>query len=68
MWPAVVSHGFANAIGHALLSPDVVVVDNLLVYAARPEGLITLPLLVAAAAVLYLRWGRPEGSESAVPR
>jgi membrane protease YdiL (CAAX protease family) len=58
VWPAVIGHGVANAVAFPLLSSDVATVDNVLVFAARPEGLIVLALLSVAAFVVYRRWGR----------
>jgi len=60
VWPAVVEHGIANAVAFALLDERVVVVDDPLVLAARPEGLVVLLLLVASAVVVWRRWGVTE--------
>ncbi|GCE75529.1 type II CAAX endopeptidase family protein [Cellulomonas biazotea] len=57
VWPAVVEHGVANAVAFALLDERVVVIDAPLVYAARPEGLVVLALLVVSAVVVWRRWG-----------
>jgi membrane protease YdiL (CAAX protease family) len=57
VWPAVVEHGIANAVAFALLDEGVVVIDDALVFAARPEGLVTLVLLVGTAVVVWRRWG-----------
>ncbi|MBO3085996.1 CPBP family intramembrane glutamic endopeptidase [Cellulomonas fengjieae] len=58
VWPSVLGHGMANAVAFPLLAADVVVIDSPLVHAARPEGLVVLPLLVLTAALVYRRWGR----------
>jgi membrane protease YdiL (CAAX protease family) len=57
VWPAVLGHGIANAVAFPLLATDVVVIDSPLLHAARPEGLVVLPLLVLTAVVVYRRWG-----------
>ncbi|WP_315092898.1 CPBP family intramembrane glutamic endopeptidase [uncultured Cellulomonas sp.] len=57
VWPAVLGHGIANAVAFPLLAADVVVIDNPLVHAARPEGLVVLALLVLTAVVVHRRWG-----------
>ena len=61
VWPAVLGHGIANAVAFPLLASDVVVIDNPLVHAARPEGLVGLILLVLTAVVVHRRWGRVAG-------
>jgi len=58
VWPAVLGHGMANAVAWPLLAADVVAIDTPLVFGARPEGLVVLPLLVLTAIVVYRRWGR----------
>ena len=58
VWPAVLGHGMANAVAWPLLSADVVVIDTPLLFGARPESLVVLPLLVLTAVVVYRRWGR----------
>ncbi|GEK21799.1 CPBP family intramembrane glutamic endopeptidase [Cellulomonas xylanilytica] len=58
VWPAVLGHGMANAVAWPLLSADVLVLDSPLVFGARPESLVVLPLLVLTAVVVYQRWGR----------
>ena len=58
VWPAVLGHGMANAVAWPLLSADVVVIDSPLVFGARPESLVVLPLLILTAVVVYRRWGR----------
>jgi membrane protease YdiL (CAAX protease family) len=58
VWPAVLGHGMANAVAWPLLSADVVVIDTPLLFGARPEGLVVLPLLILTAVVVYRRWGR----------
>lgn len=55
VWPAVLGHGLANAIAFPLLDPDVVVIENVLVHAVRPEGLVALTCLLAAAVALGRR-------------
>lgn len=57
VWPAVVEHGLANAVAFALLDPGVVRIDAPLAFAARPESLVVLPILVATAVVVWRRWG-----------
>ena len=58
VWPAVLGHGMANAVAWPLLSADVVVIDTPLLFGARPESLVGLPLLILTAVVVYRRWGR----------
>ncbi len=58
VWPAVLGHGLANAFAWPLLDDDVVTIDHPLLHAARPEGLVVLPLLVVSAVVVHRRWGR----------
>lgn len=55
VWPAVVGHGLANAIAFPLLDADVVRIEAVLLFGARPEGLITLACLLAAAVGLTRR-------------
>lgn len=57
VWPAVVEHGVANAVAFALLDADVVRIDSPLAFAARPESLVVLPLLVLTAVLVWRRWG-----------
>ena len=58
VWPAVLGHGMANAVAWPLLAADVVVIDTPLLFGARPESLVVLPLLILTAVVVYRRWGR----------
>ena len=58
VWPAVLGHGMANAVAWPLLAADVVVVDTPLLFGARPESVVVLPLLLLTAVVVYRRWGR----------
>jgi len=62
VWPAVLMHGMSNAVAFPLLLPEVLTLDNELVFAARPEGLITLAGLVVTAAVLWRSRTRAAGS------
>lgn len=57
VWPAVVEHGIGNAVAFALLDADVVRIDSTLAFAARPESLVVLPILVLTAVVVWRRWG-----------
>lgn len=67
VWPAVLGHGMANAVAFPLLAADVVANDSPLLFGARPEGLVVLPLLVLTAVVVYRRWGRPAPSVLSAP-
>ncbi len=68
VWPAVLGHGVANVLAFPLIDPDVVGIDHPLVYAARPEGLVILALLVVTAAVVYRRWGAERLEPAIEPR
>ncbi len=53
VWPAVLGHGFANAVAFPLLDPELVTLSNPLLFAVRPEGLFVLPGLSAAAWAVF---------------
>ena len=55
VWPAVIGHGLANALAFPLLDADVVRIDDVLLFAARPEGLVSLACLLGAAVTLTRR-------------
>jgi membrane protease YdiL (CAAX protease family) len=53
VWPAVIMHALANAVAFPLLSDAVVTDGGGLVFAARPEGLITLAGLIITAVLVW---------------
>lgn len=66
VWPAVVGHGLANALAFPLLDANVVQIDDVLVFAARPEGLVALAGLLVAAGVLATRSTSPSPQHGSV--
>ncbi len=59
VWPAVIMHGVANAVAFPLLTSGAVDVENELLFAARPEGLVILAAICVVAAVLWRRYITP---------
>jgi len=53
VWPAVLAHGVANTVAFPLLDETLVVIDDPLWFAARPEALVPLALLVTLGTVVW---------------
>ncbi len=55
VWPAVIAHGWANAILWPLIVGEIVTINSSLIFAPRPESILMGGLLVLVATMVWVR-------------